>query len=524
VKNFADLSKNTPLFDCIGLTPSADRPSNTVCSYWSIEDNLSAKAKSYAQKYQQFVIEYVVEWEKVVTQRINAGLKSSEEMRRDLDHYRKKVEDMRLSANKIMAKGKQVNKDAATRLQRNEEKLIAAKQNYNRTATDVCILMEEITERSWRDLHPMLIKCAQFDMTLSGDQAQILSQLAQVVHKLKDIATANGISPQPRLKDLANLKPELLSTKPGGDFSGLTITDGGLGGSFSPTTSSTNGLSPTSTFSFGGTMGGGGGGTGMSSLAAPPGSVAPQGMGGFPVMVGSPPAAAPAAASSSNNFHRTGSVSSYHSEPPISSMGMLSMSTGTSAPAPTMDDLYSANNMNSGAARTAPNSGNFGGGGGAYPTVRSSSFNDAGMYGGRGGGGGGDADSVHSGYSNSNYSAYSQPPMSAPPPPPSMPPPPPPGGGGMGMSGMNGGMYNGGMQQPPLPMMSNSMVPSPMGNSAPYGGSSGIYNYNAAPPPMNPPPMMNTYGMQQPPPLGGGAPPRSPASHMAPQRNTNPFG
>jgi hypothetical protein len=516
VKNFADLSKNTPLFDCIGLAPSADRPSNTVCSYWSIEDNLSAKAKSYAQKYQQFVIEYVVEWEKVVTQRINAGLKSSEEMRRDLDHYRKKVEDMRLSANKIMAKGKQVNKDAAAKLQRNEEKLIAAKQNYNKTATAVCILMEEITERSWRDLHPMLVKCAQFDMTLSGDQAQILSQLSQVVHKLKDIATANGISPQPRLKDLANLNPELLSTKPGGDFSGLTITDGGMGGGISPTTSSTNGLSPTSTFSFGG-------GTGMSSLAAPPGSVAPQGMGGFPVMVGSSAPAAPAASSSHNSFHRKDSFSSYHSEPPISSMGMLSMS-GTSAPAPTMDDLYSANNMN----HSAPSTGNFsGGGGGAYPTVRSSSFNDAGMYGGRGGG---DADSVHSGFSNSNYSAYSQPPMSAPPPPPSMPPPPPPGGGGMGMGVMNGmsggGMYNGGMQQPlSPPMMSNSMVPSPMGNSAPYGGSMYNYNSSSAPPPMAPPPpMMNTYGMQQPPPLGGGAPPRSPASHMTPQRNTNPFG
>ena len=385
------MTKNSPMWDSCGLMPSADRPSDSVCSYSSVHDTLSAKSKSYLDKYKQHVLDYAIEWEKVVRTRVDAGLKKAEEMRRELDHYQKKVESLRLSTNQAMAKGKSVKPETKERLKRNEEKLISAKQNYNKLATDLCILMEEIAERSWRDLHPMLVKAAQFDMTLSGDEAKILSNLNQVVSQLKQVATQNGLSPQPRLKDLAGLKPELLSTRPGG-VSGLTI-EAGLSptssGSFSPT----GGTSTTPTFGSGP----------FDPMAQPPGTVAPQGMGGFPVQI-SEPSSTPA-----NQYSRSSSINSYTSAPapstePLSTLSMLTISQ-SSAPAPTLDDVYSAN-QNALTIQSAPTSGNLpplrpGG-----PNYRSSSFNDADSY---------------SGYSN-----ISGPPMSAPPPPPSMPPPPPP--------------------------------------------------------------------------------------------------
>lgn len=383
------------MYESTGVMPSADRPTDSVNSYASVHDSLAAKNKSYLDKYQQFVINYVLEWEKVVTGRVNNGLKVTEDLRRDLDHYQKKVEALRLSTNKALANGKQVKSDTAEKLKRNEEKLIAAKQGYNKAATDLCILMEEVTERSWRDLHPLLLKCAQFDMTIASDESNILASLNAVVNTLKTIANNNGISPQPRLKDLATVKPELLSTRPGG-VAALTIEAGPNIGS--PTSSNSAVTSPVTGDPF----------------AAPPGTLAPQGLGGFPITVANNALPSPPG---DQYPSRSSSLGSFSATPPPPSLGALTL--GSSAPPPTMDDFYSSNLTGSShhrstgslAIQSAPNSGNLPPL--APPSFRPmSSFNDM------------DNLSAYSGH-NSTYSAVSAAPVGAPP-PPSMPPPPPP--------------------------------------------------------------------------------------------------
>lgn len=215
-QSVALFTKNTPLWDAGGQMPGADRPAETVCSYASIHDKLAAKHNGYVQKYQQFVLQYVVEWEKTVTTRVENGLKKVEEQRRELNHYQKKVETLRTSSNKVMASGKSLKGDQAEKLKRNEEKLISAKQAYNKMSSALCILMDEISERYWRDLHPVMIKATQFDMTIAADEAKITAELNQVVSKLKQVADQNGITAQDRLKDLGSLNPEMLSTRPGG--------------------------------------------------------------------------------------------------------------------------------------------------------------------------------------------------------------------------------------------------------------------------------------------------------------------
>lgn len=420
------MAKGTPLWEATGVMPSSDRPSDSVCSYASVHDGLGAKTTSYADKYKQFVLDYAIEWEKVVTNRINAGIKTSENLRRDLDHYQKKVESLRLSVNQSMAKGKNVKPEAQEKLKRNEEKLISAKQSYNKVATDLCLLMEEVVERSWRDLHPLLIKCAQFDSTLSNDESKILGSLNQVVAQLKQVGVANGISPQPRIKDLGTLKPELLSTRPGG-VAGFAIEAGPL----SPMGSSAA-TSPLS----------------MDSQALTPGSVAPQGMGGFPVAVSSALPDAPAPASSGY-------------EPP-STLSMLSISQAA-APAPTLDDVYSANQS----ALTVSSTNGLGYGGlapapASGPVMYRSSMSGI-----------SDDNSAYSGYSSAYHSTQSlaAAPMAPPPPPPSMPPPPPPSYGAPDppMS----------MYPAPAPAWGSTMDPP----SAPAGPPPpGSYTYGAPPP------------------------------------------
>lgn len=469
----AAMAKETPLFDAVGLMPSADRPSHTVCSYTSVHDELAAKGKSYAQKYQQFVLEYAIEWEKIIRTRIDNGIKKAEELRIELDHYQKKTEALRLSANQSMVKGKSIPSSVQEKLTRNEEKLIASKGSYNQVATDLCILMEEVTERSWRDLHPLIVKIAQFDMTVSNDDAKSLAPLSQVVDKLKQVAADNGLSAQPRLKDLAALKPELLSTRPGG-VAGLAIEAGPVFGS------STN--------------------SSFEAMALPPGAVAPQGMGGFPVQIQSLSSTsidpfAPAASTTTTNGYRNSS------DPTMPSLSTLSIQP---ASPPTLDDIYGAGPSST---RSAPSSGNFNGypalGPSTTPTniggassqqwnARSSSFNDI------------DSASVYSGYSMPSMSGPPPPPSMPPPPPPSMPPPQPP------MMSTNYGA--------PPPSSYNSMVPLTNSNNNSRSSSPWAAQAAAPPPPMNP---MSYYG---------NAPPPQPPRYQAPpppphaQPNYNPFG
>ena len=487
--------------------PSADRPASSVCSYASVNDTLSSKSKTYATKYKQFVIDYAAEWEKVVRGRVEEAMKKAEELRRDLDHYRKKVEELRNTTNRSMTKGKQIKPEAQEKLKRNEEKLMSAKQTYNKVAHDLCILIEEVTDRSWRDLHPLLVKVAQFDMTLAQDESQILQSLSEVVSKLKEISTAQGISSQPRLKDISSQKPEILSTRPGGV-------------SATPALSIESNLSLTSVSGMSSSPGGG-----FDDMARPPGSVAPQGIGGFPVQVTdahSTPRASPEL-----SMQRRDSTSSHQSEP-LTTLGMLTIGNNA-APPPTMDDVYSAHNGDGGAsvystgALSSP----------TYPTAtetrsfsrsnslvatpgqysHSNSLSATGPY-SRSNSLVGVNDDVASVYSTHSFNssaidngaaALPPPPAVPPPPPPSMPPPPPPADYGAPPPSAYPpppGAYPIVPSYPPPPAGAAAYAPSPYAAPDPYGQPNtnpfGAPTSQPPPPPSYGPPPVSAYNPTNP--------------------------
>jgi hypothetical protein len=428
--------------------PSAENPSDTVMSYLSIQEGVASKAKVYLQKYAQFVIDYAVEWEKVVTSRVDRGIKTAELQRVELDHYQRKVETLRQSANATMVKGKQVDQKAADRLIRNEEKLGKCRETYSKFIASLCTLMDEVTDRSWRDLHPLLVKIAQFEVTLSGDEAKALATLNTVVNELKRLAVTHGIKPQARLKDLDSMDPSTLSTRaPGSAPLGI---EAGLGGLALGNTNDVWSSVP------------GGGLASPDAQRFPPGSVGPQGMGGFPVSVQNSNDAFSVDGSMQSGF---GAASSTYGAP--STLDMLSI-TASAAPAPTVDML-------SAAFGPSPTSGNFGSGamvsspGGYtnYARTQSAGSFDSGF------------DSAFSGVSSS-----SAPPPAAPPP---LPPVTPSQFGTAGAANMN-------------PFGSPDPAPHSFGSPAPTYGAPNPYGV-PAPAPVN-------YGQPPPSPYYGNAPPQ----------------
>jgi hypothetical protein len=462
-QHLAVLSQGSPLFDKTGLLPSAEKSSDSVLSYLSIQEGVSGKAKMYTQKYAQFVIDYAIEWEKVVTSRVSKGLKNAEQMRVELDHYQRKVESLRQTANATMAKGKQVDQKSAERLTRNEEKLVKVRETHNSFIASLCTLIDEVTDRSWRDLHPLMVKIAQFEVTVSGDEAKALSSLNTIVNEMKRLAVTHGIKPQARLKDLDSLDPSMLSTKAPG--SGTLSIEAG-----------TSGLSLTNDDIWSPTSGGGLSSPNANDQRLPPGSVAPQGMGGFPVSV-----------QSNDNYSvdtrsHDGSITSGYGGSAAgvpSTLDMMAINA-SAAPPPTVDSLTAAFGPTPTNSRTAPNSGPPMGG-------RKQSY-----------------DSFDSAFSG--FSGASAPPPAAPPPPP---PPPPSQFGAAGAADTN--PFGPGPPAPAPPYASNAFggappAPSPHGYGAPnsygtpnmYGGApASTPTYGAPPPPYygNAP---SPYGQQQP--------------------------
>jgi hypothetical protein len=453
----AVLSNDTVLYEMTGQTTGSERSTDSVNSYFSIQEGVTNKNTIYADKYKQFVIDYAQEWYTTITTRVGEGLKKAEMMRVELDHYQSKVESLRQSANSTMAKGKQVDGKAAEKLTRNEDKLIKIKEASSKFINDLCLLMEEVTERSWRDLHPLLIKCSQFELQVSSNESKALSTLSVVVTALKKVASDHGIKPQARLKDLEKLDPHQLSTRSKDDtrnieagFSGMAL--GGISGSASNDGSAY-----------------GGNGSIYSALSGvpdtnasyfPPGSTSGQGLGGFPVRV-----------QSSDNL----SASNSNGNTP-STMNMMSIHTHA-APAPTLDTMEQA----------------FGGG--------NSNINSNGVpsYGRKA-----SNDTMHSDFSG----APAPPPSAAPPPPP--PPATPgvhndpfgaPASGLYGVSASSAPSPFGGMTSPspygaPSPMMGSYPQQSPTVGGNTYG------QHQQQQSPMAP--MGGGYGQQQRSPMGGG--------------------
>lgn len=119
---------------------------DTPKSMSSVEKLAGVYAANSAEDYQQQVIDYIIEWTKTVTAKVDAELEALDRFEEALNHYEVKVDDLR---NK--SKGKE-----SSRLARNEKKLKDAGERRNDQLEKACSLLKAIAENSWKDLYPLV--------------------------------------------------------------------------------------------------------------------------------------------------------------------------------------------------------------------------------------------------------------------------------------------------------------------------------------------------------------------------------
>eukprot|EP00588_Corethron_pennatum_P010077 CAMPEP_0194271118 /NCGR_PEP_ID=MMETSP0169-20130528/4984_1 /TAXON_ID=218684 /ORGANISM="Corethron pennatum, Strain L29A3" /LENGTH=589 /DNA_ID=CAMNT_0039013397 /DNA_START=166 /DNA_END=1935 /DNA_ORIENTATION=- len=207
------LAEGTPISGCVNSGKiEQDSQSGSRKSYVTIADALDQRSTVLIDKFRLYVIDYTVEWKKILKNRVTQSLAAFEKTRLEYDHYQRKMSSMRKTVTALEKRGKPIDPALNQKIFRNEEKLEETKASYFMSHRKTVLFLKEVTERSWKDLHPLFVKLAQFDCTFAKDQATISSDLNGVISILQKIALDNGMSKTARLKNLMYADPEEIYT------------------------------------------------------------------------------------------------------------------------------------------------------------------------------------------------------------------------------------------------------------------------------------------------------------------------
>ena len=221
------LAQNSPLAETVGKpaktkddtaedtgegTNGTTAGSAPTFTFLSIQQSVATNLKRSRANYGRMVLDYLVQWESAVTTRVNADLKTEEQLRVELVHYESKVQALQQQVESTLAKGKRPKDELNEKLSRNTDKLEESREQYQVFVTNLCSLLDEIVHRSWRDLQPVLLEMARHDIQLSVDQAKTMQQLKSIIIQVKTIGKEHSVPLSGRLAELKDLTHKDLST------------------------------------------------------------------------------------------------------------------------------------------------------------------------------------------------------------------------------------------------------------------------------------------------------------------------
>lgn len=165
-------------------------------SYCSIERQMSALNNKYATNIEQYCVDYVNEWEIVVTTRVEAAVSKAEELKKTWQHYDKKYQGLSENEAKVTDRGKELRQSDKDKLKRNEEKLDVAKQEFDKAATTACHLIDSAVDCAWMDMTPIVFRLTNMELDRLGgkDSAALTKSLTDLVTKLKEFAQEHKLN------------------------------------------------------------------------------------------------------------------------------------------------------------------------------------------------------------------------------------------------------------------------------------------------------------------------------------------
>lgn len=128
----------------------------------TLNGKLNQASEQAVTDFQSNVLDYIMEWEAILSKKIDEQVKYTAKLNKNLKHYEAKVEKLRKNVALKEEKGK-LTPAMSEKLERNEGKLKDSWKEYEETATQTCHLLEEATRKGWKDLHPVVKAMLAFE-------------------------------------------------------------------------------------------------------------------------------------------------------------------------------------------------------------------------------------------------------------------------------------------------------------------------------------------------------------------------
>ena len=195
--------------------------------------------EDHAKLFKTSIIDYVAEWYEIVTSRVKARTIEFTRLKANLLHYQKKVQGLDESTEKARRQAESTaskqlaptdtslrgmfNSMAMTRsdstrnkleaqLDRNRLKLEGAREVFTMYGQSLILLIDEVVNRAWRDVLPVLLRSINLDMHQSKSVASIYAASEALASELELLGMENAVYFQGRLKEVKELHPEEIYT------------------------------------------------------------------------------------------------------------------------------------------------------------------------------------------------------------------------------------------------------------------------------------------------------------------------
>jgi len=208
-------------------------------------------ARDHAELFKSQIIDYVEEWHNVTTSRIKSRMIEFDRLKLNREHYEKKVQLLVENAEKastprsggggtqsssgsvgststsssggggllsilddaVKASSGSIRRKKTDQLARNKLKLAGAREAHRIYGESLYLLIDEVVNRSWVDVYPVLLRSITFDVNQSQDIAAVYADSKALANELEKLGVDNdSVSLQGRLKDLRDLHPEEIYT------------------------------------------------------------------------------------------------------------------------------------------------------------------------------------------------------------------------------------------------------------------------------------------------------------------------
>eukprot|EP00571_Detonula_confervacea_P010031 CAMPEP_0172304250 /NCGR_PEP_ID=MMETSP1058-20130122/5674_1 /TAXON_ID=83371 /ORGANISM="Detonula confervacea, Strain CCMP 353" /LENGTH=637 /DNA_ID=CAMNT_0013015393 /DNA_START=79 /DNA_END=1992 /DNA_ORIENTATION=- len=183
------------------------KPLTKYCSYYDIHKADYKETYSKLDEHSQLV-EYVVNWDHIVTKRVETKYGEYAKQRTSLNHYAKKVDSLLAEEGKLREKQKQMKPKQIEKLERNQDKLTEARETHDSAGESLLMLMDEVILRSWRDAFPLLKKSIRFEGDFAAINQKHMAELGRSLELLDVIGEKEQIPVDGRLEVLQNMNPE----------------------------------------------------------------------------------------------------------------------------------------------------------------------------------------------------------------------------------------------------------------------------------------------------------------------------